>query len=368
MAYKDNTGMDHGSEQDAYNQTYANKNFGSGSGIDKHSDAIDIMTGHDKGQSIAGWLSDKADKAALNEVYQKQHAEEANSIVEDYCNGNWDAVIAKNSQFGAFQYDGRLFALVVIAYCEKGNYLDAYLTLESFRSSGVPNNYYSEKTSKVLADWDYEQRKSAPKAMEEELKKIPKEYYSKSLGKEVTDEEFRDYCYSIVVNFAEMGDKWKEYYYKWRRLRSSKDKPSLYDLKTLSRGNESIHNELLIMEKYKGVGFGQSEKAKKIGTKVILIAIGVIAALMIFFHFTYNSGLSLPSFGGKSSTEITTATATANMEMYKTQDNNPLNWIKTINTGETVIQTGKTSQDGKWTEVKHGNRKGWVETRFLGVN
>jgi hypothetical protein len=110
MAYKDNTGMDHATEQDAYNQTYANQHFynkDSGSSSSTPSGSEWKPTDLNAGITAA----DRAfDDARMRERVEKRVREQERPFIElrDKYNSSWELKEAKN-----FKESGHSFAIVV---------------------------------------------------------------------------------------------------------------------------------------------------------------------------------------------------------------------------------------------------------------
>jgi hypothetical protein len=330
---------EHEKQVQAHNQKAAN-------------DMMDSVVGG-IGSAVTGFLNNAADKEGARQarISSRRNKEiRLNKVVDAYCAGDWDRVIEEISRV-QLHIDRRYHFLVAIAYAKKNNLKKAlkWLPDESFflkeaedplyteYESFHPQNY-SEKTLQILSD-----TKLFEFATEEVKKAFSFTTDDELLQMRISVEEE-----NIRKTFEEKKALLIGY---WNKLSGREMTES--DMQRIANGNQKLLKSL-----QKEVKYRRDKKPGKDYSKVFLIILAVVAIIIAIVHFTRSTGfsISLPSFGGNSSTGQTanvTATANVNMELYSTAHNNPLNWIKTINAGETVNLTGKT--DGNWTQIRHGN-------------
>jgi hypothetical protein len=216
---------------------------------------------------INAWAKKSADAEAAHERW-KEDAETVKSVIADYCKENWQGVINTGKMFYCYEI---AYALVVIAYCKKGNYEDAIRTLLHFKDLLANPEFFSENELKILNEWSAEGNHYKYKESEKKLEKMIKQTYSKAKGHEVSDDEFKQF----YISFCEKEIKAKRgnpilWLDKWGNL--SGKKITAEDIKRIAAGDKDLITNLLA-EKKLNVG-------QRIGCFLALIAIVVIVFII----------------------------------------------------------------------------------------
>jgi tetratricopeptide (TPR) repeat protein len=217
--------------------------------------AVDIMTGGSSGQSVAGWLRDKAASRAAEIERRRIHVEHLNALVPSYRNGNWDEVI--NHRF-CYNDDRRVAALVAIAYAKKGNYEEALVEwMSSYEITKGCIGYGYDTYDKHFYDNGYSGIAvtvlSDPDLYSKAIEAVKQAYFT-AKGQGTADSDFNQYYMSICErelkgNFLEFSKTWE--YNLTLKLQYWKNKWS------------TLCGQEMSEEEYKGIACGDNKKLLK---------------------------------------------------------------------------------------------------------
>jgi hypothetical protein len=251
-----------GSEHDSsYDQKHHESNvYGRNDGGGDLGLAKEIMNA--PANIIKGLVNKAAETEAANKRWDED-AKTVKSVIADYCKENWQGVINTGKMFYCYEI---AYALVVIAYCKKGNYEDALRTLLHFEDRLSNPEPFSENELKILNEWSAEGNNYQLKGPEKKLEKMIKQTYSKAQRHEVSDDEYKQFYISFCekeIKATKGGPLWAG---KWEELKGNK--MTKEDIKRIAGGDKEIVTNLLVATK--------NNLGNKIGCFLALAAIVVI--------------------------------------------------------------------------------------------
>jgi len=299
------------------------------------------------------------------------------NIINAYNNGDWDTVLRNVTGANKEEYPNEIVNLIAsIAYAQKG---DCEKSLIALLHYDAVYDYWFPKYTVAAREERLKLRRYA--------KETAKQALSKSKGRVVTDDEFKQFhislCENQMVNDNQyFRDEWER---TWRSL-TGKDKFSPSSSNADQRnGFVSFLFGLvcgigayfasdwvlsLFLEEYKaGLIFGviaiiiffiasSAWKNKRNVVFIITLVFGVVGYLNLL-------GIMPNSTATTSATQSAAASATITSGCnFRSGPSTNDAVIRGLSQGDTVTLTGETQ--GGWTKVSHNGDIGWVSSEFLG--